>query len=466
MLMLGRGLLLFIGLAIVALLTRELGVDGFGIYRVAIAYLGLVVVLADFGLASIFVRDISRDGANQTSIVGPLLLLRLVISILVMILAILFSFVLGFSDETRAGILLGATGYVAYSTHLLLFGVFQQKLKQQGVIFAEIVGALLFVAVILFCRGKNVPASIFVGLFGASYAVTFIMSIYFANRLVPIRVAYDLKLWIGTLQTAAPLAIAGILGVMYVRADTVLLALFHPPAEAGIYGVPIKISDSIMGITLLFSGLMAPILANSASQNRADFVRVFSDALGVLIVGVVCVAILIFVGAEDIVYLLAGDEFLSGAPILRVLVVFMTLHAATLLMREATVSLGIQSRILPVYVMAVCLAAIAYALLVPTRGGEGAALTLVITESFVTCGIATVIFRNVDEPISYWTPLRVLACGAATIVMYQMIVPQNWGTLYAAGAAMIIYFALLLLSRTLKLSRVYSLLSEMLGARR
>jgi O-antigen/teichoic acid export membrane protein len=466
LLLLGRSFLLFVGLAIVALLTRKLGAAGFGIYRAAVAYLGLVVVLADLGLASIFVREISRDGADQTSIVGPLLSLRLIVSSFVMFVAVLLSFVLGFSDETRAGILLGATGYVAYSAHLMLFGVFQQKLKQRGVLLAEVVGALFFVAVVMFNFDSDVPASAFVGLFGASYAATFLISVYFANRLVPIRLAFDLKLWIDTLRMAAPLAVASVLGVIYVRADTVLLALFHPPAVAGIYGVPIKISDSVLGIALLFSGLMAPVLARSASRNRADFVAVFSDALGVLVVGAVCGGILIFVGAEDIVRLLGGNEFLGGAPILRILTVFMTLHAATLLMRETTVSLGIQARLLPVYVTAIFVAAIAYALLVPTYGGHGAALALVVTELFVICGIAMIIHRNVGQPVSYWLPLRVLACGIATIVTFQVAIPQTWATLYAAAAAMLIYFTLLLLSRTLNIGRVSRLLSEMLGARR
>ncbi|HMB77447.1 MAG TPA: oligosaccharide flippase family protein, partial [Kiloniellaceae bacterium] len=52
----GRIGLLVLGLMATALLTRILGPAGFGSYRAAVAYLGLVVVLADLGLGSIFVR--------------------------------------------------------------------------------------------------------------------------------------------------------------------------------------------------------------------------------------------------------------------------------------------------------------------------------------------------------------------------------------------------------------------------
>lgn len=76
----GRVVLLLLALVTTALLTRLLGPSGFGHYRAAVAYLALVISLADLGLASLFVREISRQGADQARVIASALGLRLVIA--------------------------------------------------------------------------------------------------------------------------------------------------------------------------------------------------------------------------------------------------------------------------------------------------------------------------------------------------------------------------------------------------
>ena len=56
----GKGVTLAIGLASIAIVTRYLGPDDYGRYTLALTYIQLFGVLADVGLFTIVVREISR----------------------------------------------------------------------------------------------------------------------------------------------------------------------------------------------------------------------------------------------------------------------------------------------------------------------------------------------------------------------------------------------------------------------
>ena len=57
-----------ISLVIVAFLTRYLGVSGYGDYSTILAYLFLFTILADLGLYSMLVREISRPNVDESNI--------------------------------------------------------------------------------------------------------------------------------------------------------------------------------------------------------------------------------------------------------------------------------------------------------------------------------------------------------------------------------------------------------------
>ena len=56
----GKGVVLAIGLASIAIVTRYLGPDDYGRYTLALMYMQLFGVLADVGLFTTVVREISR----------------------------------------------------------------------------------------------------------------------------------------------------------------------------------------------------------------------------------------------------------------------------------------------------------------------------------------------------------------------------------------------------------------------
>ena len=78
--------MLVLGVASIAVLTRYLGPDDYGQFTLALMYMQLFGVLADVGLFTTVVREISKDPSRTEELVGNALTLRLVLSIVVIAL--------------------------------------------------------------------------------------------------------------------------------------------------------------------------------------------------------------------------------------------------------------------------------------------------------------------------------------------------------------------------------------------
>ncbi len=63
----GKGAVLAIGAVSIAIVTRYLGPDDYGKYTLALMYMQLFGVLADVGLFTTVVREISKDPSRTES---------------------------------------------------------------------------------------------------------------------------------------------------------------------------------------------------------------------------------------------------------------------------------------------------------------------------------------------------------------------------------------------------------------
>ena len=79
----GKGAILAMGAVSITVVTRYLGPEHYGKYSLALLYTQLFGVVADVGLYTTVVRDISRDPSRTEELVGNVLVLRLALAIAV-----------------------------------------------------------------------------------------------------------------------------------------------------------------------------------------------------------------------------------------------------------------------------------------------------------------------------------------------------------------------------------------------
>jgi len=389
----GKVATVILALGTVALMTRHLGPQGYGIFRSAQAYMAFAQLLANLGLAVIVAREIARPGADQVRILGNAIGLRLVTAAVILGTAVLLSWLIPYEAEVRLGILLAFVGFLALSCFQTLIAVFQQRLEQAGQVWAEVAGATgLFLAAAVL-SGLDLGPLPFVAAMSLAFLLQAAIAWLAAGRFLAIRPRFEWRQWKAILIPALPLALANILTLVYYRADTVLLSVFHPPEAVGQYGVATKVLDTVVGFTIMFTSLMLPLLSRLAQDGPRfrQYLQASFDALAIAVPGM---AMLFFLFAEEVATLIAGPAFAASAVPLRILSVTMALMSFSLLLRHTATALDQQRHILPGFVVAAGLALGIYFLAIPTWAEVGAAFGTVVGEAVVVTWILGVLHRR------------------------------------------------------------------------
>jgi O-antigen/teichoic acid export membrane protein len=105
-------------------------------------------------------------------------------------------------------------------------------------------------------------------LFGSLVAIA--ISWTLARRIVPFRLRFEPAVWRQYFVTGLPIAGSHILSMAMLRGDTLLLSLFKPASEVGLYGVPTKMFELTTSLPYMFAGLMMPLLTAAVVRQVAS----------------------------------------------------------------------------------------------------------------------------------------------------------------------------------------------------
>ncbi|HEB01441.1 MAG TPA: hypothetical protein ENI16_00395, partial [Candidatus Portnoybacteria bacterium] len=260
-----------LALIILSLIARHLGQSGFGAYATVLAFLYIFNVLADLGLYSITIREISKEGAEEEKIVSNAFTLRLVAGLLMFGLASLIALFLPYPAQVKWGIVLAALGFWALSNGQVLIGVFQKYLRMERVAIAELAGRIVHLALVFFFIKQGAGFLSILAAFVGGGIINFGFIFFLSQRYIPIKLQFDFSFWKKLLKESYPLAIAAVLVMIYFKLDTIMLSLMKESAAVGIYGLAYKILESLIFFPAMFVGLVMPFLSKYAFLDQKKF---------------------------------------------------------------------------------------------------------------------------------------------------------------------------------------------------
>jgi O-antigen/teichoic acid export membrane protein len=441
----GKAMASVAGLATIMVLTRHLGPTQFGYYRTVLTYCAFAAVLADCGLYMINLREMSRPGADAGRVAGNALALRFLSTGSMLLAASAFAWATPYDLTVKWGVLIGAAIYTCLQASDFLISIFQSVLKQGRNAIAEVVGALATLAVVWVLAETHAGAlpMLAATLLGAALAMG--ISWRLAHRLVPFRPSFDFTLWRQFLIAGLPIAGAQILGMAMLRGDALLLSLYKPAADVGLYGVPSKLFEIATSVPYQFAGLMMPALTAGARGTRKEFGKALRSSVDVGAVYGAGVVLALAFFAPQILTLMAGAEFAPGAPALVFIAFAIALAGVTHILRFALVACERPRFLLVGDSVACACAFIAYFALIPRYSYVGAAIGTVVAEVAALICMLVGLWRDGRPMPSFVNPLKAVvsagvAAGAMSLVTHFLDLP--WlvtlafgGLVYLAGLA-------------------------------
>jgi O-antigen/teichoic acid export membrane protein len=447
-----------IALFTLGLVTRYLGQDGFGNYSIVMAFLYIFSVLADLGLYSITLREISKEGAAESEIVSQAFSFRFFSGLFIFALAPAVAWFFPYSIETKIGIALAAFGFWFLSNTQVLVTVFQKYLKMERVAIGELAGRIIQIGLVGFFVFKDMGFFNIILATSFGSLANFLLVYIFVQKYTAVKIRWDLSYWRRIMKKSFPLAISAIFVMIYFKMDTLMLSLMKPAGDVGIYGVAYKILESLIFFPALFVGLLMPLLSKYALANQAEFKKVAQRGLNILLIFAVPMALGGLVLSGPIIALIAGSGFGASAGVLNILIFATAVIFLGSLFSNMIIALEKQKALAKIYAIGAAVNFGINLILIPKFSYLGAAGSTLFTEALVTFLMLVVIKKTADY-IPKFTILAKIFLSAA-IMSAVLYFARELNIFVLLVLSFLAYFPLLLIFRAISPNELWALIKR------
>jgi O-antigen/teichoic acid export membrane protein len=432
----GKAAVLGIGLASVVVTTRYLGASDYGKVALAFAFMQMLGVLADVGLLTVVVREISRDPDATDRLVGNALVLRLALSLVTLVLAALVSLVLPWDTEVRVAVLIAGVPFVLGLVNSALIAVFQARLRMDRAAVADVVGRAASFAALVVVVVADLGFYAVVGTAAVGAAITLAVTWTLVHREASPRPRAERRVWRSLIVTALPVGAALAVSEVYFRLDTLLVSAFRDYDEVGLYSLSYRIVELIAILPAIVMTSVFPLLSRYL-QERRDLAERTVDAAGDLFVAIgVPIAAGGLVVAPELVRVLGGDDFAGAADPLRLLLFAVALAFVSGLFGHALIAGGHQASALRLGLAALGFNLAFNLVAIPAWGIEGAAAVAVASEVILVVGGFVLVRRRLGLRPRFALMWRVLVAAAVMGGVLGLVDEWPLAALLALGVAL------------------------------
>lgn len=297
-------------------LSRELA----GNYNSAYSFLQIFGILADFGLYAVAVREVSRSKEKER-VMGALIILRSIILCISLATALGIVWVVPAWRGTPLPIGVTIASLVPFFT--LLAGiqrtVFQVTYTMHFVFIAEVLQRVFTVLLIggIVLTGTRNTESLLVYHYilaagGLGAFLLFLLSTFYAHRLMKIRLAWDQDLILSLLKQAAPYGLAFLCTALYRQIDVTLIAFLRPDYDVqnAYYGFALRATEMAYLIPTFLLNSTLPVLSERDAKGEDTHGLVGKTLFIILLLGSTA-ALFASLWARPVMQLLTTDTYLS-----------------------------------------------------------------------------------------------------------------------------------------------------------
>lgn len=434
-------------------------------YKLVYTYLMFFGILADFGLFTIAVREMSQAPSEEAreDIMGNIFGMRLFSIITAMAMASLFVFLIPLENYTmnvKVGVAIAAITTVLTMLASTTSSILQVKLRMGPPTIALILGKLVMAGYILYTVW-NFPFFehgfyhlLYAGIAGA--LLTFVITWYYTRKIFPFKPRFNKTYWVKVFKEALPYGLAIILGTIYFKVDVLLLSFLRDKQEIAIYGYPSSVVEMLAIIPIYFMNSTLPTLSRAfeeAKEKVQEITKLSFEFLALLGIPMVVGGTIL---ARPLMAFIMNEEFLTGnvagygADIAFPLLLIPSLFAfINTLFSFTLIASGNQGKLLKINAIGVVFNVITNLLFIPSYGFIAAGITtffselIIITLTYLECQ------KHTRIPIPYTTIAKIIL---ATVVM-GLVVLMSMPHLHlfgVIGLGIITYFLLLIPLRLFK----------------
>lgn len=401
-----------------AVVSRHLGSSEFGGYATVLSLSAVALLVTDFGLAALGVREyVTRRGAERDHAMRVLIGLRMSLMCLGTLGMLVFATVAGFSRELWLGTLLAGIGLITQAIPATYAVPLHATLRLGWVGGLDLVRQATQAVALVVLSAVGAGAALLLGAAIPAGLAALVVGAWVARGLAPLLPSLDWTEMRRLARLAVSYAVATSIGAIYAYAGQVVVDQVVSKDESGQFALSFRVFSVVIAVAIIAVGSAYPILARAAGSDQTRFAYVGSRLYEALLLLGVAVGLSLGLAAPAVVEVLGGGQYADAVDVLR-------LHAVAVV-GSFTVAVGSFlllsqqwfRRLLVVNVGALTASLVLTGVLAAEWGGEGGALAMAIVE----LGLATtflVVLRRGGQPVGVrWRRAAGIAAAAVLVLI-------------------------------------------------
>lgn len=372
--------------------ARALRVDAFGAFSVFQVMALTMPVLWDFGTSGSLQRALAGGEVTRSQALRQGVQARVALLPLLIVGWLLAGFLTSGSSPGVALLPLLATASVATGISALLSGLlgaqFQFGRAAIAVIAARFSATL---ALISFAVVGTGTASVVAGCYLGGELLGLALLLATGARALPWRDAFRMARRDSTpvrftLCKALPYALGGLLQIVYSKFDLLLVLLLAGPGQAAFYTPATRLQDGLAVLPAIATAALIPVAAARVrfEGGQEALGRAMNRAFGICLTITAPAVIFLVLVADPVVAFLYGSRFGASGLTIRIIAVSVLFTAYTAPAIAIMVARGQIWPAVRIQGWTLGVAVVGHVILDPGLGANGAALTSVIRDAFMT----------------------------------------------------------------------------------
>ncbi|MFQ5601699.1 MAG: flippase [bacterium] len=426
--------------------ARILGDADFGKLAFAIAFGSLFLILADFGLHQLLIREIARKPEDAQKLLGNGLVLKLLLAGLTFLCIYFAAQFTNKPSQVLLTVYIVGGSLIAGSFADFFSTVFQgfQRMKYEaaGSLILSVSNTLIGVVVLLLGGGFLQLAWVY--LISRSLKIIYSVAMV-ALRFVPVKISFEKKLTRYLLKEGAGFGVSRFFSMIYTYVDSTMLSLMVGDAVVGWYNVAYRLIFAMMVLPMGIMRAVYPALSAYHKSNKEAFALLFQKTFKFMFAAGTSMATVLFVLSDKIILLLFGEEYHAAAQALRILVWSTAIYAVGTVMTHSTRAAGKQGFTAKVVAGSALMNVLLNFVLIPKYSFVGAAFATLMSEFLTFTFHFWYVSRYMVKPPFFrlWPKIVVVNVGTAWI-LWLMI---DFSLFIVLGAAVPVNLGLMFLVR-------------------
>ena len=427
--------------------TRLLSQEHFGKFSFALSLSLIAIVLADLGINTLLVREISRNRGLANKYFVNAFSVKAILSVVAYLLIVIVLNILNYPQDTRQ-IVYVIWVFTIFSTFTELFySIFRafEMMFYDALLKVLRMTILTSAAIYVLFKGYGLLAFSYTFVVVEFIIVLIALSIVL-KKFFKLKIMIDFAFIKSLIKKALPFGLAFVFGMIYFFIGSVMLSKIRGDVEVAVYSVAYNIALAVLFVPTVYTNAIYPVLSRYYKEGKKELRILYEKSFKYLYIIGLPLSVGIFLLADRLIYFFYGKTYAGSIIALQIISFYLFIKFINFLFGTILSSINRQGKRMIGQGVTALFNIVLNLLLIPKIGYVGAAWATFATEIF----LFIVYYWYVSKNWYFYNFGNILVKPIiAVAIMFLFIKYVGLGLAATISLSILIYFAVLLILKTL-----------------